>query len=94
MCGAGIVFDSSLNIHVYNNTLANNCNDVGESQQNRTDSTPPAHLLANVDVHNNSSSGGGRTGAVVDNGINLSLSNLSWANNTYTNGSTFCGLSC
>ncbi len=51
--GAGIGIASSFNVNVYNNTLTNNCNGVGETQQNRTDSTPPAHLLENVIVTGN-----------------------------------------
>jgi parallel beta-helix repeat protein len=94
--GAGIGIASSFNIQVYGNTLTGNCNGVGETQQNRTDSTPPAHLLENVDVHNNSVNGtsGARTGAVEDNGTNLSSRNLTWSADTFSNGATFCGLSC
>jgi len=92
--GGGIVVASSFNIQVYNNTLTNSCSGIGETQQKRTDSTPPAHLLQNVDVHNNSISGTGKTGAVEDNGADLSTRNLTWENNRFTNGATFCGLSC
>jgi Malectin domain/Right handed beta helix region len=89
--GAGIGIASSFNVQVYNNTVANNCNGIGETQQTRTDSTPPAHLLQNVDVHNNSISGAGMTGAVADNGADLTTRNLTWENNTFTNGAIFWG---
>ena len=92
--GGGVVIASSFNVQVYSNTLTNNCNGIGETQQNRTDSTPPAHLLQNVDVHNNSISGAGNTGAVADNGANLSTRGLVWSANTFSNGGNFCGLSC
>jgi parallel beta-helix repeat protein len=92
--GAGIGVASSFNVQVYGNTLTNNCNGVGETQQNRTDSTPPSHLLQNVNVHNNSISGSGRTGAVADNGANLATRNLTWLSDALSNGATFCALSC
>jgi parallel beta-helix repeat protein len=88
--GAGIGVASSGGVQVYDNTLTNNCNGVGETQQNR--GTP--YLLQNVDVHDNSIGGSGRTGAVEDNGANLSTRNLTWESNTVNNGATFCGLSC
>jgi parallel beta-helix repeat protein len=100
--GAGIGIASSGGVQVYNNTLTNNCNGVGETQQNRGNSsiqggliavgTP--YLLQNVDVYNNSISGAGKTGAVADNGADLSTRNLTWEANTYTNGASFCDLSC
>lgn len=68
--GAGIGIASSFNVQVYNNTVANNCNGIGETQQTRTDSTPPAHLLQNNSVHNNTVSNSGLTGIAEDNGDN------------------------
>jgi hypothetical protein len=47
-----------------------------------------------VDVHNNSISGGGRTGAVADNGANLTTRNLTWENNSYSGGAVPCGFAC
>jgi hypothetical protein len=89
-------------VQVYNNTLSNNCNGVAETQQNRGISTITGglipvgtpYLLQNVDVHDNAVSGSGKNGAVEDNGTDLSTRNLTWASNTYTNGATFCGLTC
>jgi len=52
------------------------------------------HLLQSVDVHNNSIDGGGKTGAVADNGADLTTRNLTWENNTFTIGASCCGLSC
>ena len=92
--GAGIGVASSFNVQIYGNTLTNNCNDIGETQQNRTDSSPPAHLLQNVDVHNNTVSGGGRIGAVADNGADLTTRNLVFIDNTYNSGAAFCGYAC
>jgi parallel beta-helix repeat protein len=94
--GAGIGIASSFNIQVYGNTLSNNFNGIGETQQNRTDSTPPAHLLENVYVHNNAVNGvtGARTGAAEDNGADLTTRNVTWSSNALSNGATFCGLSC
>jgi parallel beta-helix repeat protein len=101
--GAGIGVASSGGFQVYNNTLSNNCNGVGETQQNRgtssiTSGSIPVgtpFLLQNVDVHNNTVSGASsRTGAVADNGANLTARNLNWSYNTLSNGASFCGLSC
>jgi parallel beta-helix repeat protein len=92
--GAGIGVASSFNVNVYNNTLTNNCNGVGETQQNRTDSTPPAHLLQNVSVSGNTINGSGRTGAVADNGTVLSTRNLTWSVNIFGTLAVFCGLTC
>jgi parallel beta-helix repeat protein len=91
--GAGIGIASSFNVQVYNNTLTNNCNGVGETQQNRPEDAPPAHLLENVSVTGNSVSAG-KTGAVEDNGAVLSTRNLAWSANTFNNGAGFCGLGC
>jgi len=98
---AGIGVASSGGVKVYANTLSNNCNGVGETQQNRGNSTISGpipsgtpYLLQNVDVHDNTVSSSGKTGAVEDNGANLSTRNLTWENNSYSGGATFCGLTC
>jgi parallel beta-helix repeat protein len=90
-------------VQVYNNTLSNDFNGIAETQQNRgtssiTSGSIPVgtpFLLQNVDVHNNTVSGtSSRTGAVADNGANLTARNLNWSYNTLSNGASFCGLSC
>jgi parallel beta-helix repeat protein len=100
--GAGIGIASSGGVKIYNNVLTNNCNGVGETQQNRGNSSirggPIAvgtpYLLQNVSVTGNAVSGTGRIGAAEDNGSVLSTRNLTWSTNTLSNGMTFCGLSC
>jgi parallel beta-helix repeat protein len=89
-------------IQVYNNTLSNNFNGIAETQQNRGTSsittgvipvgTP--FLLQDVSVDNNTVSSSGRTGAVADNGANLTTRILTWLSDAYSSGSSFCGLSC
>ncbi len=100
--GAGIGIASSGGVQIYNNTLTNNCNAIAETQQSRGASgitgglipvgTP--YLLENVSVTGNRVSGNGRTGAVQDNGSVLSTRNLTWSGNAFSNGLSFCGLSC
>ena len=41
------------NVEVYSNRLSGNHNGITGTQQNRLDSTPPAHLLDNYHVHDN-----------------------------------------
>jgi len=91
---AGIGIASSFNIQVYGNTLSGNCNGIAGTQQNRTDSAPPAHLLANISVHDNRISSSGKTGAVADNGADLTTRNIVFANNSFGAGASLCGLSC
>ncbi|MGH3609555.1 MAG: right-handed parallel beta-helix repeat-containing protein, partial [Pseudonocardiaceae bacterium] len=74
--GAGIGIASSFNVQVYGNTLSGNCNGIAGTQQNRLDSTPPAHLLENLSVHDNRIAGSGQTGVVADNGAVLSTRNI------------------
>ena len=49
----GITVASSFNVEVYSNRLSGNHNGITGTQQNRLDSTPPAHLLDNYHVHDN-----------------------------------------
>jgi parallel beta-helix repeat protein len=91
---AGIGIASSFNIQVYGNTVSGNCNGIAGTQQNRTDSAPPAHLLANISVHDNRISSSGKTGAVADNGADLTTRNIVFANNSFGAGASLCGLSC
>jgi parallel beta-helix repeat protein len=81
-------------INVSHNTLINNFNGITLIQQNRGSGPLGLFLLQNVVVQGNSISGAGRTGAVADNGTVLATRNLAWANNTYSNGASFCGVNC
>ena len=70
----GITVASSFNVEVYSNRLSGNHNGITGTQQNRLDSTPPAHLLDNYHVHDNlicATAGQHPTGVVADNGANL-----------------------
>ena len=82
----GITVASSFNVEVYSNRLSGNHNGITGTQQNRLDSTPPAHLLDNYHVHDNlicaTGTGGHPTGVVADNGANLALRDISFSDNT------------
>ena len=82
----GITVASSFNVEVYSNRLSGNHNGITGTQQNRLDSTPPAHLLDNYHVHDNlicaTGDGGHPTGVVADNGANLAERDISFTNNT------------
>ena len=70
----GITVASSFNVEVYGNRLSGNYNGITGTQQNRLDSTPPAHLLDDFHVHDNlicATDGAHPTGVVADNGANL-----------------------
>ena len=75
-----------LHIEVYGNRLSGNFNGITGAQQDRSDSTPPAHLLDGLHVHDNlicATGGGGHpTGVVADNGANLALRDISFTGNT------------
>lgn len=92
--GAGIGIASSFNIQVYGNTVSGNCNGIAGTQQDRNDSTPPDHLLANLSIHNNRIAGPGLTGAAADNGAHLATRNIVFANNTFSGGAHLCALTC
>ena len=83
--GAGIGIASSFNVQVYGNTLRGNCIGIAGTQQDRTDSTPPAHLLANLNIHDNHVVGPGKTALAVgaDNGADLTTRNIVFANNSF-----------
>ena len=49
----GITVAASSNVEVYGNRLSGNYNGITGTQQDRPDSTPPAHLLDNYHVHDN-----------------------------------------
>jgi parallel beta-helix repeat protein len=82
----GITVASSFNVEVYGNRLSGNYNGITGTQQNRTDSTPPAHLLDDYNVHDNviCATGAGRqvTGVIADNGANLAARDISFTRNT------------
>ena len=75
---------SSLNVEVYGSRLSGNYNGVTGTQQDRPDSTPPAHLLDNYHVHDNlicATHGEHPTGVVADNGANLAARDISFTRN-------------
>jgi parallel beta-helix repeat protein len=92
--GGGITVPSSFNVEIYGNVLDGNCNGITGTQQDRTDSTPPAHLLKNLNVHDNIVNGSGSTGVVADNGANLNGRGITFARNTFGGGHVFCGMNC
>ena len=76
---------SSFNVEVYGNRLSGNYNGITGIQQDRLDSTPPAHLLDNLGVHDNLICATGRehpTGVVADNGDNLAARSITFTSNT------------
>ncbi|MFI5313137.1 MAG: right-handed parallel beta-helix repeat-containing protein [Candidatus Dormibacteria bacterium] len=92
--GGGITIASSFNVQVYGNTVRGNCNGITGTQQNRFDSSPPAHLLLNLSVHGNSVTGAGKSGTVADTGADLTTRNILFAGNSFGGGAVFCGLVC
>ena len=82
---SGILAAASFNIEVYGNRLSGNYNGITGVQQNRSDSTPPAHVLTGFDVHDNlicATAGEHPTGVVADNGANLAVRDISFTGNT------------
>jgi parallel beta-helix repeat protein len=92
--GGGITIPSSFNVEIYANVLDGNCNGITGTQQDRTDSTPPAHLLKNLSVHDNVVNGPGSTGVVEDNGADLSNRGITFVRNVFGSGQVFCGMTC
>ena len=81
----GITVAASFNVEVYGNRLSGNYNGITGTQQDRPDSTPPAHLLDNLRVHDNlicATYGGHSTGVVADNGANLAARSITFTGNT------------
>ena len=82
----GITVASSSNVEVYGNRLSGNYNGITGTQQDRPDSTPPAHLLDGLHVHDNliCATGGGQhpTGVAAGNGANLAGRDISFTGNT------------
>jgi Right handed beta helix region len=80
----GITVASSFNVEVYGNRLSGNYNGITGTQQDRPDSTPPAHLLDGFHVHDNlicATVGDHPTGVVADNGANLGARDISFSGN-------------
>ena len=81
----GITVAASFNVEVYGNRLSGNYNGITGTQQDRADSTPPAHLLDNLQVHDNlicATTGEHPTGVAADNGANMDARNISFTSNT------------
>lgn len=84
--GGGITVASSSQVEVYGNRLSGNYNGITGTQQDRPDSTPPAHLLTGFRVHDNliCSTVGGEypVGVGADNGADLATRDISLSGNT------------
>jgi parallel beta-helix repeat protein len=82
----GITVAASFNVEVYGNRVSGNLNGITGTQQDRTDSTPPSHLLDGYHVHDNAicatSSEGHPTGVIADNGADLNTRDISFVRNT------------
>jgi hypothetical protein len=81
---AGITVNASFNVEVYGNRLSGNYNGITGVQQDRPDSTPPAHLLDGFHVHDNvicATHGEHPIGVVADNGDNLAARDISFNGN-------------
>jgi hypothetical protein len=83
---AGILVNASFNVEVYGNRLSGNYNGITGVQQDRPDSTPPEHLLDNLQVYDNlicaTGPGSRPTGVVADNGANLDGRDINFTRNT------------
>ncbi|MCE0763102.1 right-handed parallel beta-helix repeat-containing protein [Pseudonocardia kujensis] len=84
--GGGITVASSSGVQVYGNRLSGNYNGIVGSQQDRTDSSPPEHLLDGYHVQDNlicaTGNGGHPTGVAADNGADLAARDISFTGNT------------
>jgi parallel beta-helix repeat protein len=82
----GITIASSSGVEVYGNRLSGNFNGITGTQTDRFDSTPPAHLLDGIHVHDNlicaTGGGGHATGVAADNGANLAARDITFTANT------------
>jgi parallel beta-helix repeat protein len=81
----GITVASSFNVEVYDNRLSGNYNGITGTQQDRQDSTPPAHLLDDYHVYDNlicATHGEHATGVGADNDANLAARDISFTRNT------------
>jgi parallel beta-helix repeat protein len=90
--GGGITFASSDHAEIAHNVLSGNCNGITGTQQTRQQGHPG--LLENLSIHDNTVTGpGGKSGVAADNGADLKMRSIVFANNAFTN-SGFCGLEC
>jgi parallel beta-helix repeat protein len=84
--GGGITVYASFSVEVYGNRLSGNYNGITGIQQDRPDSTPPAHLLDHYHAYDNlicATGGGGHpTGVVADNGADLATRDITFTGNT------------
>jgi parallel beta-helix repeat protein len=84
--GGGITVASSSDVEVYGNRLSGNYNGITGTQQDRPDSTPPAHLLDGYHVHDNlmcaTREGGLPTGVTADDGADLATRDITFTGNT------------
>jgi parallel beta-helix repeat protein len=80
----GITVASSVNVEVYGNRLSGNYNGITGTQQDRTDSMPPAHLLDHYHIHDNLICASSRrpTGVAADNGADLAARDIIFSGNT------------
>jgi Right handed beta helix region len=84
--GGGITAASSFNVEIYDNRLSGNYNGITGTQQDRPDSTPPAHLLDGIQVHDNlicATGGGGHpTGVAAGDESDLAGRDIGFTANT------------
>ena len=80
--GAGIQIAASGDVEVYGNTVEGNFNGISLIQQNRGSGNRGPWVVKNVNVYNNTVSGG-KSGAVQDMGDNSIFSTNSFRGNTY-----------
>ena len=90
--GGGITAAASSYVDVYGNNVSGNCNGITGVQQDRPDGNPG--LLEFFNVHDNTISGHGVSGAAADNGANLSTRHIDYTRDKFLNGQTFCGTNC
>jgi len=83
--GGGVTVASSFDVEVYGNRLSGNYNGITGTQQDRSDSTPPEHLLTGYYVHDNlicaTGDGGHPTGVAAGNGADLDERDISFRDN-------------
>jgi parallel beta-helix repeat protein len=89
--GGGITFASSDHAVIAHNTLSGNCNGITGTQQDRDDGHPG--LLEDLNIHDNSVSGKGKSGVTADNGADLATRHISFAGNTFANDATLIAIS-
>ena len=77
---------SSSNVQIYRNRLSGNFNGITGTQQDRPDSTPPAHVLDGIHVHHNricaTARGQHPTGVAAGNGAHLARRDITFGRNT------------